>query len=143
MWLRPTLLDDLGLLPALVWHLERYTAHTGVAVAFEHRDVEGRRLQPAEVETSAYRIVQEALTNVAQHARVREAVVRIWLDGQRLCLQIEDQGAGFDPGAVFSTAANGLSGMQERAILLGGRLTVEARPEAGTRVTVELPVRAV
>jgi PAS domain S-box-containing protein len=137
--LRPTMLDDLGLLPALLWHLERYTAQTKIHVSFEHRGLE-RRLHPPEVETAAYRIIQEALTNIARHAGVREARVRLWRDRDRLVLRIEDQGRGFDTPAVLSgDHSSGLSGMHERAVLLGGHLTVASRPGSGTLVHAELP----
>jgi PAS domain S-box-containing protein len=138
--LRPTMLDDLGLLPALLWHGERYTAQTHVRVRFEHGPLPDR-FDPA-LETAAYRIVQEALTNVARHAGVREAVVRLWADHGVLGIQVEDRGAGFDartgPGAGDS---GGLSGMQERARLLGGHLEIESAPGAGTRLTAVLPLR--
>jgi PAS domain S-box-containing protein len=137
--LRPTMLDDLGLLPALLWHLQGYMERTKVHVDFAHCGLDGR-LGP-EVETAAYRIVQEALTNVARHAQTAEASVRACLDRGRLFLQVEDHGIGFDDQVVHAGAASsGLSGMRERAALLGGRLTVESRPGAGTRVTAELPV---
>jgi PAS domain S-box-containing protein len=137
--LRPTMLDDLGLLPALLWHFERYTALTNVRVTFEHTGL-GRRFPPA-VETAAYRIVQEALTNAARHAGVSEVMVRLWVGEDTLGMQIEDQGTGFDPSAVLGDAASiGLTGMRERAILLGGRLMVESVPGAGTSLTAELPL---
>jgi PAS domain S-box-containing protein len=137
--LRPTMLDDLGLLPALLWQFERYTAQTQVDVSFEHGPLPGRF--PPEVETAAYRIIQEALTNVARHAGVSEVVVRLWADGEGLGLQVEDRGAGFDPHGVGAAGTSGgLSGMQERVRLLGGRLEVESAPGAGTRVTAELPL---
>jgi signal transduction histidine kinase len=136
--LRPGMLDDLGLLPAVLWHIEHYTAQTGVRVDFKHTGLEGRRFTP-EIETAAYRIVQEALTNVARHAVVSEAAVRLWADNNRLALQIEDQGAGFDTESVFAARdTSGLAGMRERAMLLGGQLTVESRPGIGTRLTAEL-----
>src|SRR5262249_43631672 len=91
--LRPTMLDDLGLLAALLWHLERYSAQTGVRVAFEHRGLDRRF--PAELETAAYRIIQGAVTNVARHAGVVEVVVRVWSDRDTLCIRVEDQGCGF------------------------------------------------
>jgi PAS domain S-box-containing protein len=138
--LRPTMLDDLGLLPALWWLVERHAAKTGLRVEFEHAGLE-RRLPPG-VETAAYRIAQEALTNVVRHARTREARLRVWLDGGLLRVQVEDRGAGFDyEEALAACASNGLSGMHERAGLLGGRLTVETSPGAGTRLTAELPAR--
>ncbi len=138
--LRPAMLDDLGLLPTLVWHFERYAARTNVQVLFKHTGLEGRRFPP-DVETAAYRIVQEALTNVARHAGGREATVRLWASEECLGAQIEDWGKGFEPEAVFAShASGGLSGMRERAELLGGRLTVESTPEVGTLVAAEFPL---
>ncbi len=137
--LRPSMLDDLGLLPALLWHLERYTAQTGVQVAFSHQGL-GRRLPP-EVETAAYRIVQEALTNVARHADVGRCAARLWLGEDSLHIEVEDAGRGYDFEAAYRAGASGgVSGMRERAALLGGRLRVESSPGAGARVTAELPV---
>jgi PAS domain S-box-containing protein len=134
--LRPTMLDDLGLLPALTWHCERFTAQTGVRVALEHHGLD-RRFHP-EAEVTAYRVVQEALTNVARHAGVGEAAVRICLDGGLLHLEIEDRGAGFDPEAVLASGAGcGLSGLRQRVTLLGGRFDVRSAPGAGTRLTAE------
>jgi signal transduction histidine kinase len=138
--LRPAMLDDLGLLPALLWHFDRYTAQTGIAVAFKHSGLEGRRFD-SELETAAYRITQEALTNVARHARVREATVRLWAQQDSLCVQIEDHGTGFDPKAVLRAGhSSGLSGMRERASLLGGRLVIDSLAGVGTHLTVEFPL---
>jgi signal transduction histidine kinase len=138
--LRPAILDDLGLLPALLWHFERYTAQTNVCVTFRHSGLEGRRFA-SEVETAAYRIVQEALTNVARHADVSEVMVRAWADQDVLAVQIEDQGAGFDLEATLAAGeTTGLAGMRDRAVLLGGKLTVESAPGTGTRVTAEFPL---
>jgi len=135
--LRPTMLDDLGLLPALLWHFERYTTQTNIRVVFKHAGLEGQRFAP-EVETAAYRIVQEALTNVARHAGVGEVTVRLWADQDALGVQVEDQGSGFDPEAALAAGtSSGLSGMHERAVLLGGQLTIESVPEGGTRLTAE------
>ncbi len=137
--LRPAMLDDLGLLPALLWLFERYAAQTRVQVSFEHRGL-ARRFIP-EVETAAYRIVQEALTNVARHAHVRQVTVRAWIDPGTLCVQIIDQGSGFDAEApVNAGVTSGVTGMRERAGLLGGHLTVESAPGKGTRVSAELPL---
>jgi len=137
--LRPAMLDDLGLLPALLWHFERYTAQANVRVDFQHSGLEGRLT--ADIETAAYRMVQEALNNVARHAGVTEATVRLWVDQDTLNVQIQDQGAGFDPDATLAaTTSIGLVGMRERVALLGGSLTVESAPGAGTRVTAELPL---
>lgn len=136
--LRPAMLDDLGLLPALLWLIERYTAQTQVHVDFGHNGL-NRRFLP-EVETAAYRIVQEALTNVARHANESEASVRLWVD-ESLHLQVEDWGNGFDVDIVLAAGkSGGLVGMRERAHLLGGRLKIESVRGVGTRVEAELPL---
>ncbi|MFL7794184.1 MAG: PAS domain S-box protein, partial [Anaerolineae bacterium] len=138
--LRPTMLDDLGLLPALLWHCGRYTDQTGVHVDMRHTNLEGQRFAP-EVETAAYRIVQEALTNVARHAAVDKVTVRLWIERGLLSVQVVDQGAGFNPDdPLISDASSGLVGMRERAALLGGELTIESAPGTGTCLTAELPL---
>jgi len=138
--LRPAALDQLGLLPALLALFERYTAQTGVLVNFKHEGLE-QRFAP-DVETNAYRIVQEALTNVARHAGVGTVTVRVWATADMLSLQIEDRGRGFDPELALATpGASGLAGMHERVRLLNGHLTIESRPSAGTQLTAELPLR--
>ena len=136
--LRPAMLDDLGLLPALLWLFERYSAQTNVQVDCKHVGLEGRRFGAA-VETAAFRIVQEALTNVARHARVPSAMVRLWSDPNRLGVQIEDYGIGFDPQTA-SAASSGLAGMRERASALKGHLSIESAPGSGTRIMVEWPL---
>jgi signal transduction histidine kinase len=137
--LRPAMLDDLGLLPALLWQFERYTARTQVRVSFRQAGLERRF--PADVETAVYRIVQEALTNVARHAGASEAMVRLWVDREILHLQIQDQGVGFDVKATLAApTTGGLSGMYERVVLLGGQLTIESAPGAGACLTAELPL---
>jgi len=137
--LRPAMLDDLGLLPALLWHFERFTAQTNIQVVFKHTGLNQRF--PLEVETAIYRIVQEALTNVVRHAKVSEVTVRIWLDEKMLGVQVEDYGIGFNSEALLNIgASSGLAGMRERAVLLGGQFTIETSPGAGTRLTAELPI---
>jgi PAS domain S-box-containing protein len=137
--LRPAMLDDLGLLPALLWHLDRYTGQTRVRVHFEHYGLD-RRLHP-DVETAAFRIVQEALTNVARHAGASEAAVRIRREENALYLEISDQGRGFDVGTVLAAGmSGGLPGMQERVRLLRGRFDIDAEPGKGACLTVSLPL---
>ena len=109
--LRATMLDDLGLLPALRWHFEHYTTQTGVRVMFKHVGLDERRLD-AEIETAAYRIIQESLTNVARHAGVDEVTVRIWADQNTLGVQIEDRGSGFDVDSMLAqSVSSGLAGI--------------------------------
>ncbi|MEO6809543.1 MAG: sensor histidine kinase, partial [Isosphaeraceae bacterium] len=137
--LRPSMLDDLGLLPAIHWLFEQYAASTGVRVSFEHTGLEGRF--PAEIETAVYRIAQEALTNVARHAGVDEVIVRLWAGPDALGLQVQDRGTGFDPRSSIAPGhSSGLSGMRERALLLAGQFTIESDPGGGTRLTAELPL---
>jgi signal transduction histidine kinase len=137
--LRPSMLDDLGLFPTLYWLFERFSTHTNVQVVFEHTQSDKKRF-PHEVETAAYRIAQEALTNVARHAGVNWATVRLWFNEKTLGIQIEDHGVGFDfPSTTKAGKTDGLNVMRERVMLLGGRFTVEANPGVGTRLTAELP----
>lgn len=138
--LRPGMLDDLGLLPALLWYFERYTTQTQVQVNFTHSGLEGQRFAP-EIETAAYRIVQEALTNTARYAGVKAVQVKVWADAGILCAEIEDRGAGFNPQAALeANVSSGIAGMGERARLLGGGLTIESEIGTGTLITAHLPL---
>jgi PAS domain S-box-containing protein len=137
--LRPAMLDDLGLLPALLWHFDRYSAQTGIRIFFEHTGLE-RRFSPA-IETAAYRIVQEALTNVARHGGVREVTVSLWAQGQHLAVEVYDRGRGFDPQKAWRVGGtSGLLGMRERAVLLGGELSVSSVKGRGTQLLALLPI---
>lgn len=139
--LRPAALDELGLVPALLGLFERFAKQTGVLVDFKHEGID-RRLGP-EIETTAYRIVQEALTNVARHAGVSAAAVRVWATADTLYVRVEDLGCGFDLDATLAARrTGGLIGMQERVALVGGRLTIHSQPGAGTQLMAELLLRA-
>jgi PAS domain S-box-containing protein len=138
--LRPSMLDDLGLLPTFLWYFDRYTAQTGVQVSLTHEGIEARRFGPA-AETAAYRIVQEALTNVARHAGVQKASVILWASDEMLQVQVRDSGCGFDPGVKMTAhRSSGLHGMLERAKWLGGDVAVESAPGAGATIAAELPL---
>jgi signal transduction histidine kinase len=138
--LRPAMLDDLGLLPTLLWHCERYTRQTGIQVVFRHSGIEQRRFA-ADIEIAVYRIVQEALTNVARYADVPEVQVRLWARHDLLGVHIEDEGCGFEPAiALGQHQSSGLSGMRERTLLLGGTFTIESQPGQGCILAVEFPL---
>ncbi len=135
--LRPVMLDSYGLLAAIKWYIERFQPRTGITVHLRH-DGSDRRFAP-EVEIAAFRVVQEALTNVARHAGVTEAWVTLF--GERsLLVIIHDQGQGFAPGR--STESSGLGGMRERVTLLGGTFVLETAPGAGVHITAEFPLES-
>jgi PAS domain S-box-containing protein len=136
--LRPSMLDDLGLLPTLLWHFERFSGQTGIKINFQHKGL-GKNLS-GEINTTVYRIIQEALTNIVRHAGVTEASVNINNINDILSIQVEDQGKGFNPEELDAKSSTGLSGMRERVLLLEGKLTLETSPGLGTRILVELPV---
>ncbi len=136
--LRPSMLDDLGLIPALLWHVNRYKEQTGIEVDFKHSGVEGRRFD-SELETTAYRIVQEALTNVARHARATHVRLEVRLEVHKIEIYIEDDGAGFDAEGALAKH-RGLSAMQERAQLVGGEFDIKSGNDQGTRIRICLPL---
>lgn len=137
--LRPPMLDDLGLLPALVWHVNHYQDGTGIQVDFKHGGVEGVRF-PSEIETTVYRIVQEALTNVACHARAQRVRLEVHAGGGWMEIRIDDDGVSFD--AESALAKNrGLSGMKERAELVGGTFQIESEKGKGTQKFIRLPLQ--
>lgn len=137
--LRPAMLDDFGLARALEVLLERYERQTGIRIDFLHEGID-RRFRP-DVELTAYRIVQEALTNVARHARASAAAVTINAGSRELLIEIEDHGAGFD-AELPAELTVGLASMRERAAAAGGTVTVTSSPGGGTTVTARLPLNA-
>ncbi|MGC9357627.1 MAG: GAF domain-containing protein [Anaerolineae bacterium] len=137
--LRPPVLDDYGLIATLHWHAEQFSARTGIPVTVEAEDL-GFRLPPR-MEEALFRIVQEALNNVAKHAEATHAEVRVKLQDGRICLIVLDDGRGFDPeglSAPMEERGWGLITMAERAEALGGSFHLESSPGAGTRVIVEV-----
>jgi signal transduction histidine kinase len=138
--LRPALLDDLGLLPALLDYFERFTIETGVRVNLKRSGLT-ERLDP-QVETSVFRIFQEALQNVAHHAQTGAVDVLIWADAKMLGAKIQDAGMGFNvPVTELTARAGGLSRMSERVLSCGGQLEIESKPGRGTTLTLEIPLQ--
>ena len=138
--LRPAMLDDFGLLSAFQWYFERYTRLTHIEVNFRHQGLEERRFS-SELETAAYRVGQEALTNVARYAGVSTVEVTAWATETQLRLQISDEGKGFSPEEkIRGISSRGLVGMRERIHLLGGDLRILSAPGEGTQVIVSLPL---
>ena len=141
--LRPSILDDLGLVAALERYVKGYEAATGLRIDFYARGLDGRRPPPS-VETALYRIVQEALTNVVKHAQAQNVSVLLEGRGRAVVAIVEDDGRGFDVGATRHLRGNakglGLISIEERVSLLRGTLTLESKPGMGTTVVVEVPL---
>jgi len=135
--LRPGVLDDLGLAAAAQWAAEDFEARTGIACAVSVPDEEFD-VAP-EAATQLFRILQEALTNVTRHARARHVSIRLAGDVKGVVLEVRDDGIGADARRLAAGGSLGILGMQERAALLAGVLTVESAPEQGTVVRVRLP----
>ncbi|HUI80046.1 MAG TPA: ATP-binding protein [Bryobacteraceae bacterium] len=133
--LRPSMLDDFGLVPALNWHGREMTKRTGLNILVS-ADEAGDDL-PDEHTTCIYRMVQEAVNNAARHAHARTVEVVVRRETGRVVFSVQDDGAGFDPRVVRGL---GLLGMEERVRRLGGRLRLESEPGRGTRVAAELPL---
>jgi signal transduction histidine kinase len=136
--LRPSALDDFGLVAALERLTASFTEQTGISVDFQTALADERL--PEEVETALYRIVQESLTNVVKHARARRVSILLARKGGTVKAVVEDDGRGFEP-ARQTGDGYGLVGMRERLALLGGRLQVESGRDAGTTIAAEVPVR--
>jgi signal transduction histidine kinase len=138
--LRPTALDDLGLRAALANYVQDWSARANISVALHTSGLLDDRL-PSEIETTLYRIAQEALTNVARHSEAKNVDVILERHGDSVVLIVEDDGVGFDPS---ETAAGdhgfGLLGMQERATLVGAALQIESSAGGGTTVLLRMKV---
>jgi len=139
--LRPSLLDDLGLVAALRWYGDRFARRTGIRCTNVIDLPAGTRLR-LELETASFRIVQEALTNVLRHASARNVSISLRSLKNEICLSIEDDGRGFDArsqGLSQFTTHLGLRGMRERARALGGRFEIKSSPACGTEISARFP----
>jgi signal transduction histidine kinase len=133
--LRPSMLDDFGLVPALEWQAREVSKRTGIRVQVAAADSAGEL--PDALKTCIYRVVQEALHNCARHAQARSVRVVVRQEDSRIVLSVEDDGRGFDARRVRGL---GLVGMEERVRHLGGAFHVQSAPGTGTKVDVELPL---
>lgn len=137
--LRPLALEDLGLVPALEKYVKEWGVHCGVKVQLIGSSLKSQRFKP-DVETNLYRIVQEALNNVAKHARATRVEIMFERRGDKLVLIIEDDGKGFNlKNKRLADRGLGLTGMRERATLIGGSVKIESKPKKGTTVFVTIP----
>jgi len=140
--LRPSQLDDLGLVAALQWYVKKFEQRYDMPVEFV---VEGNRNRlPAEYETVLFRITQEALINIAKHASASRACVQLEILPEQISLLIEDDGCGFNPRELLQGSHPhtgwGLLGIQERTLLLGGQCQFDSKPGQGARIRVQVPL---
>ncbi len=137
--LRPTVLDDYGLLPALQSLAERFSKRFGTPVSVDSKPMP--RMTKT-TEAAMYRVAQEALNNVARHAKATRVHIRLWMSPGELHCRIRDDGVGFDPAALPRASKNalGIIGIRERLNVLGGSLEIQSAPQQGTELKIEVPV---
>jgi signal transduction histidine kinase len=133
--LRPSMLDDLGLVPALQWQAREISKRTGMAVTVDADNVADDL--PEEIKTCIYRVVQEALNNCARHALARSVRIQVVQESGRIHLSVADDGQGFDS---MDTRGLGLLGMEERVTHLHGRFQLQSAPGHGARLRIEIPL---
>jgi signal transduction histidine kinase len=142
--LRPSLLDDLGLVPAVRWYVERQAMRAGLVAEVKAENVP-QDLEP-DMAVACFRIVQESITNILRHAKATKIHVTLGQEEHSLDLCIKDDGIGMSaremPGTAAVRSTLGLLGMQERAQALGGRITIQSLPGQGTEIRVRIPLRS-
>jgi PAS domain S-box-containing protein len=138
--LRPSVLDQIGLAAALEWQGQEFRTRTGIEVVVEQA-CNGVPI-PDDLGSSAFRIVQESLTNVARHAKATHVTIRLAQTSTLMTLEVSDNGVGCMSGCLDGTKSLGLVGMRERALACGGELSITGRPGRGTTVLMRVPVGA-
>jgi signal transduction histidine kinase len=135
--LRPGILDDLGLVPALEWKAQDFQEQTGIQCEFSSENIDLDR----EHSTAIFRIFQETLTNVARHANATRVNVRLKEDTDNIILEVADNGRGITEMEIQNSQSFGLLGMRERALLFGGEVNITGRQGKGTAVTLRIPIK--
>ncbi|MFT3846831.1 MAG: PAS domain S-box protein [Lacibacter sp.] len=136
--LRPSLLDDIGLVAAVEWQLQEFEKRTGVNTYFVSNETSYE--MPSVTATGLFRIIQESLTNITRHARATEVNISLFINDQVISLNISDNGIGFDPENNINNKTFGVLGMQERTLAMGGVFKIRSVKGKGTTVEVEVPV---
>jgi signal transduction histidine kinase len=139
--LRPSVLDQLGLEAALEWQGQEYSTRTGIEVGIEIATT-GQPL-PDDLGSSAFRILQESLTNVARHSQATYVTIRLTQTADLLVLEVTDNGVGAPSQCVEGTKSLGVIGMRERALACGGEFTITGHPDRGTTVVLRVPIHPV
>jgi PAS domain S-box-containing protein len=139
--LRPRILDELGLVAAIEWQIGEFIKRTGISCTF-HSDV-----QKIEIEVrnkiAVFRIIQEALTNIVRHAQATRVAISIRKKNQSIIIEVKDYGSGISDNDISGANSLGLTGMRERAVLLGGTLMIKGKSGKGTTVRLSIPLKAV
>jgi signal transduction histidine kinase len=138
--LRPSILDDFGLLAALEWQLWEFQKRTGIQSEFVST-LEDVNIDE-ELSITVFRIFQEALTNVARHANATNVIATLYKEADSLVLKVEDNGKGISENDIHNTKSIGLIGMRERALFLGGTVNFSGEPSKGTTVSVQFPFKS-
>jgi signal transduction histidine kinase len=136
--LRPSVLDQLGLAAAIEWQGQEFGARTGIEIVMELAD-DGDDV-PDDIGSSAFRILQESLTNVARHANATRATIKLTRSPTDLTLEVSDNGVGCAAGCLDGTRSLGLVGMRERALACGGQFKIFGTPGSGTTVLLRVPL---
>jgi signal transduction histidine kinase len=136
--LRPNILDELGLIPAIEWQAQEFQKVTGIqcSISLPNEEIQ----LEDEKSTAIFRIFQEALTNVIRHSSAKTVSILINIKNGLMVLRIKDNGHGINPEQIYAIKSLGIIGMKERALILGGEVTIEGIPGKGTVVTVEMPL---
>jgi len=137
--LRPRVLDEAGLIPAIEWQLDQFSKRTAIQYSF-HSELPGLELEPSH-SVGVFRIFQEALTNIMRHANATRIEVKIFRDDRAVILDIEDNGRGITSSSITDKKSLGLLGMKERAVLFGGDLSISGKKGIGTKVTLSIPLK--
>jgi len=141
MDLRPTMLDDVGLIPTLRWYIQNFSNRLNIHSSFQAIGFQEKL--PSQIETALYRIIQEALNNIAKHSGAHRVEVHLERRDSLLSASITDDGGGFDLGKALRPESTergfGIIGMQERVSLLGGTMDIQTGPETGTFIYIEVP----
>ncbi len=135
--LRPSLLDDIGLIATIEWQAESFSKRTGIPVKLS---IANELQIPSQHATGLFRIFQESLTNITRHANASQIVIHLDNNPNEFILQIEDNGVGFDKKQTVKTKTLGLLGMKERALMMKGEFLIESKPDNGTKVEVRVPL---
>jgi PAS domain S-box-containing protein len=138
--LRPSILDDLGLLEALKWLARDFQKRTGIRIELDCPE-ESLKVEPA-VTTGLFRIFQETLTNIARHAEATDVSAKLYMEDERLVLTIADNGKGFDPAAAKKKKTLGLLGMKERTLMMKGAYEIDSQPGKGTSLRFMIPLES-